>query len=731
MPQNIFSQLDHLMKLLKMLHKFFLYLQKYAMRQPLVIFSTLLLIFFVLSFGATKLQFLLSIDDLIEPDFSTYNSLKQVNEEFKDKNTILLSIESDEVFSKKYLCDLQLWILKIAKEKSNDLIRIQSTFGIRQASIDRNQFKMESFLKLDCLSDDPETATIEAAFKKIRSSPWNKILTIKNGYSLTFNFIVYDPENLKFGSINTQIVKDLQKDFNRNFAPTDPIHTYWGGVTTYQSYLREAFDQTQLLNGLMFILSLFIFRYFLGSWKCGFIFNGTVFFTLILAYGIMGFCQIPVDVLTNSTGLMLIVSCLEDFIFVAYGMKKFSWSLRKSLRKFIFPSFFTSLTTAIGFGSLVTSDLGIIRRFGLISAIATMIEWLVIFVGFPAILKMFPKIGEIKFKPVKLRLRDPWQKAISPKLAYGLIFLVLLGLGFSKQLIVKDSPNEFFFKNHIINTTSAHFLKTRGWVNEASLVFNGGLTLDRKTQIIDLVRKIELIDLVENASEVKKYLSEGLLPEDQQLVNRLWENSAHSQRLISSHNLERTQLFINSMTNEDVSRLSNQVKEICQKDCELVGSLVSYNEFSVKVLNTLFSSLGMSLILVIIILATLGWHLRKRDLFACILSAAWGPLALLGLFILFKIPLFFVSCICASVLVGLAGDNAIQFIFFSSKSKLDNSIDDLTEASLIVTIGMMILTSVFIFSSLAPLAKLGGFILLGFILGYLGDVWILRGLLKK
>ena len=56
--------------------------------------------------------------------------------------------------------------------------------------------------------------------------------------------------------------------------------------------------------------------------------------------------------------------------------------------------------------------------------------------------------------------------------------------------------------------------------------------------------------------------------------------------------------------------------------------------------------------------------------------------------------------------------------------------DSMKKASLIVSIGMVCLTFVFTLSPIASLAKLGVLIIFGFVLGYIGDIWILQGLLK-
>ncbi len=711
------------------LHKTLLLAQRGLIHNSKTALIIIAVVFFGMIAGTHQLQFLLSIDDLIDPDFATHESLKKVNDQFHDKNTILLSIESNTVFEKKYLCNLQTWILDTA-QKRHDLIKIQSTFGIRQAVAIGQNLKMESFLDVNCSSPDSEKEKIHNAFEKISQSPWAKILSQKKDYNLTINFIVHDPKNKKFGSIDTKVVKELQKSFSEKVSSPN-VQIYWGGITTYQSHLREALDFNFILNFLMLILALVLFRLFIGSWTAGWIFTMSVLFSLAITFGFMGYARIPVDTLTNSVGLMVLISSMEDFIFVSYGMLINKWSLKKALRKFLLPSFFTSLTTAIGFGSLMTSDLGIIRRFGLVSSAASILEWAAIFLFLPALATKFPKISNIRFNSLRIKLKDPFQKKSPRSWAFILVICVAASLFFISHLYVEDSPEDYFFKNHEVSKTSKHFQESRGWTNEASLVFSSKNSEEENRRLISEIRNLSLIETVENPYDNIDFITKNLDSTDKRMIESLIENSLISKRLISDQNLIRAQLFIKSMKMSDIRNLKDQTQKICNDKCEIVGSLISYNEFSDRVINTLFSSLGTSLILVSLIIFLIRGPLSIWETFSCILSSIWGPLAILSLFIIFNIPLFFVSCVCASVLVGLAGDNAIQFIFSARDKTLEKSVESLADASLIISVTMIILTAVLLLSPLASLAKLGLLMMLGLALCYLGDLWILRGLLKK
>ncbi len=708
--------------------------QRYCRLHPKIVLATTVLLFMAFAVGIPRLQFLLAIDDLIDPDFKTYQSFKSVNEEFKDKNGLVLLIKSETVFKKQELCDLQTWVLQLV-ERRKDIQQITSTFGVRRVQIENSQLSMRSVFDLNC--DDPvnaESEKIEQAFQYVKNSPWNQILSTKTGYGLLLNFRLKDADDQTYGSVNIQGASQIQIDFDQNMESKIQGESIWSGFLVYQQELRQALDQTQALNMLLFIFSLLLFKVCLNSWRAGIIFNGTVFIAMTLTYGLMGYFKVPIDVLTNAVGIMLMVSCLEDFAFVAYGIIKLRWTFRKSLRKFLIPSFYTSLSTFIGFGSLTTSDLEIIRRFGSVSAFATLVEWSLVFLFLPSCLSLFHKTRLFSLRPGEVRVGF-LEKISHLKTSYAVsVFLtaaVIVSLLFANQLKVKDSPDSFFFKDHKTTLISNKLRQELGWITDISLVFAKENSEQRNRQIIDEFRKNDFIKKIESPYEIADFLVQEIPADLKTMMKNQWESSAFSGRLISENGIYRAQMYVPNMEMDEVTNLIQKSKQICpQSECELVGALISYNEFGDRVLQTFFSGLGTSLLMVMALIIFLGRSMNKKILFYLALASVWGPLALMSIFIVFQIPLFFVSSVCASVLVGIAGDNAIQFIYLQKNKSFKNGMDMLAPACLIITAGMILFSSVFLFSVLQPLVKLGFFIIIGFLLGFVGDVTILRGFFK-
>jgi predicted RND superfamily exporter protein len=146
------------------------------------------------------------------------------------------------------------------------------------------------------------------------------------------------------------------------------------------------------------------------------------------------------------------------------------------------------------------------------------------------------------------------------------------------------------------------------------------------------------------------------------------------------------------------------------------------------VLNSFLDSIALSVVLVLLILLFLTYALGQGNAFAILLSSIWGPMMLLSAFVIFKIPISYITSVFVSLLVGLAGDNAIHYLFANSRQGSAKAYKDLGGASILMTFCMIIACTTLFVSIFAPMKTLGLLLIIGFILTVLGDFWILQAL---
>jgi len=186
-------------------------------------------------------------------------------------------------------------------------------------------------------------------------------------------------ENKSFSEFTQKIDKDIKNFLQRETAQTGrQFHV--GGELITDAAINELMDSD---IGLFFPLSMLISAIFLWI-----IFRNfaailfpllTVFIALIWVLGIKGFVDSPITpVSTTLFALITIIGLANSVHLISQFRLEFNSlhdkkrAVLASLTKAGVPCFFTSLTTAIGFGSLVTSTIPAIYNLGIFAAVGIM-----------------------------------------------------------------------------------------------------------------------------------------------------------------------------------------------------------------------------------------------------------------------------------------------------------------------------------------------------------------------
>lgn len=185
------------------------------------------------------------------------------------------------------------------------------------------------------------------------------------------------------------------------------------------------------------LLTLFLWFTF-RNWWAVFVPLMVVLFAIIWIMGFMGLAGKKMDVLITLLPLIMFVVGISDVIHIysryieelRKGLKKID-ALSITLREIGAATFLTSFTTAIGFFSLLTTNIIPIREFGIIIGVGVMLAFVIAFTFFPAvlILKKEPKISN----QIENKLR--WRKFLfgmfkftmkNPKIIYTFSFILLI-----------------------------------------------------------------------------------------------------------------------------------------------------------------------------------------------------------------------------------------------------------------------------------------------------------------
>ena len=158
------------------------------------------------------------------------------------------------------------------------------------------------------------------------------------------------------------------------------------------------------------------------------------------------------------------------------------------------------------------------------------------------------------------------------------------------------------------------------------------------------------------------------------------------------------------------------------------GELIAYSEFAQSVPRALLRSLISCLVLVGLVVAFVA-HARRIPVAPVLAASAWGPALVLCALSVFQVPVTFLTCVFAGVLVGLTGDNALQYAFARPGEPITAGAAARGPVSIQVATVMALCSLVFLGSAFVASRRLGLVLGLGLMASLIGDLWILRSLL--
>lgn len=124
---------------------------------------------------------------------------------------------------------------------------------------------------------------------------------------------------------------------------------------------------------------------------------GTVLVAVIWTLGAMSLAGRPISVLTTIVPNLVIVIGISDCVhmlsryredFAALGDRRAA--VAGMLRRMAWACFLTSFTTAVGFASLIFTDVAVVQEFGLVAALAIMLAYVLTILTVPAVLDNAP-----------------------------------------------------------------------------------------------------------------------------------------------------------------------------------------------------------------------------------------------------------------------------------------------------------------------------------------------------
>ena len=708
-----------------------------AVRRPKMVLAVFALGLALFSPGLAKLQILLSVVDTVDARSET----RQLNQLTKrafpgdQEFTILFETRDQQAFTEKELCRIRSWTRR-QNFTNQELQFVNSPLEARVARETVKTLLYPLLVTLDCEGGGSDQ---RQALKPLLDSPLSGIFANATQSAILIDLYLRDTVGgSKYGAFDPAPVTEMKASLDQDFPADGSVRTTLGGSAAFKWYFVKSLMQDQSVNLMVLLVFCVGFCLLFGSWRGALLLALTLLLSSILLFAAMGFFGVPIDILTNSLFTIVALASTEDFIYLSQAQQNqrpgAGW--REPFRQLIMPSFYTSLSTVVGFGSLCVSDIASIQRLGFWAAVGAALEFAMVFFVLPAFLQICPKFRRWTApKPTrctgfftfvsKIRLPRPIFRTLLAAFALSIFGMM--------NLNVQDSLERMWDKAHPFNQGMQALQRQFGWNGVVDLVMRQPQDIPGQLKIISEVAKIPGVVKVENPYELLEFAGRTLSPERRALQQREFALSPQAERWISSkEQLTRATIFITSSDLATLRPIRQRINEICKGErCFITGDLATYGDFSDHVIATLIESFILSLGLVSFLMYGLARALNVRAIRPLIIASMWGPTVLLGATPLLFDGLNFVTCIFAAVLVGLAGDSGIQFLFASRHGDIKIGMASKGVGSLQMTALAAAGSLAYLGSDFAQPRILGLLFAAGFVCLLIGDLWLLKGLIAE
>ncbi len=508
-----------------------------------------------------------------------------------------------------------------------------------------------------------------------------------------------------------------------------------------------------------------------------------VLFSTIWAFGLMSLTGIPIYAVTIMIPVMLIAIGVADgihlynhldlFMQENEGVNKIE-AIKDMLKNMWKPVVMTSVTTAVGFISLLTSEVLPIKYFGLFTAFGVLAAMVFSLVFIPAAIMVFG----IKRKKIihkndnnhasfayRFAEKTLKHKVLVISATAVLIFVSIFGIG---KVWINSSFLENFERNSDIVRTDAFVNKHFGGTSMINVILeseNEGVMLQHDVQkmMVQMQTSVENVETVGSSFSIADYIKRmnkvmnadeeafNVIPDENDLIAQyllLYEMSGDPENLWKVIDYDYKKANITFQLKSDNSKELNkaiEAIEVFRKPFEEKGISINYAGSGYKAL--VFTGLILtgqikSLILSVIIIILLLSLMFKKLSIGLIGSIPVVLTAIIsfGLMGLLNIPLSTTTALISSIAIGIGIDYAVHFIdryrinaletgdkLATIRETMHHSGRAIAFNAVVVIVGFLVL----LFSVFPPNRSLGALVSLNMFISFLATVTIMYLVLYK
>lgn len=698
-------------------------------------------------------------------DVEVYSNIKEVfgNDEF-----FVIAFQKDHLFTSANLELLKNITEEI--EKIEEVREVKSLANINDTQGEENYFEVKKFL--ETIPKD-QTNLENLKNQAVQNPLYVNNLISKDGRTAAIVVFTFDrPEDENYRKVLMSRCQKILKAYE--VQGTDFWIAGWTVTNLYLSqYLKNDIAVFIPLTYLLITLSVY---FFLGNIRLTLLALANITITLGSTMGLFFISGTTLNNVTSIVPPLIMALALCDTIHIFAHMEKKVLERMKNKQKAIchvlqtvfMPCFLTTLTTAIGFISLCTSDIPPIREFALMASAGMVFEFLFSFFFLPPLILLFPpekifiEYSEQKWMPVLLNSIHSFVKKYSRMVVIISVVLVVGSLWFAAGIKVETNLLEFFKQKSPVRTSLSHIEKELSGIGTLDISFKSNeidafkipenLRVIEKTQ--SYIQSQKGVDVTTSFVDFIKDINKSFhnedpkfytIPQSTELIAQyllLYDSDDIDDFINNDYNHARISARTHLYSSADQKKLVENIKRFIL-ETEKSGLEIKVSGRAVQDVNTIDSlvsgqivSLGLAagiiFLVIFLVLRSIKIGLLSiiPNLFPIILN--------FGIMGAFNIPLNTATSLISAVAIGISVDDTIHFLFEykrqrDSGRKIPEALDRvmmrkgraILTSSVILCIGF----GVMIFSSFIPIVSFGILSSLIMMTAVIGDLIVLPSVL--
>ena len=543
-------------------------------------------------------------------------------------------------------------------------------------------------------------------------------------------------------------------------------------------------DMKRMVPIVLLVITIVLY-FMLRSVRSTLLTMAVVFFSTLWSFGLMAMVNIPIYAVSTMIPVMLIAIGVADGIhlyshlhlfrrkYPNAGKKEAVADMMKNMWR---PVVMTSITTAVGFISLLTSQVYPIKYFGIFTAFGVLVAMILSLIIIPAGIMIFglPKLKKSKKKQTnsnssfyqRFALKVIRHKKVSIFATAAIIILSIVGM---QKIWINSSFLDKFEKDSEIVLTDKFINSHFGGTTSLNLILDAGdkKNVFKNPETLKLVDKMQtqlendlevvgtsfsLADYINRMNKVMNADNEAFntIPDSRDMVAQyllLYEMSGDPENLDKVVDYDYEKLNVTFQLKSDNSKAINSALAIIntyEDDFSEMGITMKYAGSGYKgliftdlILEGQIMSLILSIIIVIVLLAFMFKNIMAGLIRAVpILITALISFGVMGFL---NIPLSTTTALLSSIAIGIGIDYAVHFIeqyqvnarktgdkTLTAQKTMAHSGRAILFNAIVVIAGFMVL----LFSVFPPNRQLGALVSLNMFMSFVGTLTIMLVLLN-